>query len=338
MIIVVLVLLVGGVYVIALKIENKISSAGNTANRPAEEKLQEPFLKGEEDEVKGTVTLDGKKYSYYHEIQTYLLIGTDASGSEEESGEDYQGNMADFLLLAVVDKTSHTYAVLQLNRDTMTEVTLMQKDGSGMASAELQLCTSHWYGGTPEQSCENTVQAVSGLLGGIKIDGYYALNMEQIPILNHEVGGVPVTIESDFSKVDKTLKKGETIVLNDEQAYTFVHDRYGVDDEENISRMKRQRQYLKGLFAKAQEKNSENSDFILEMFQKLRKNAVSNLTGKKISRLAKQISSGENLGIYTLEGKSKKGQALGDGIWHTEFYVDKDSLKNVMKELLSLQE
>lgn len=325
-------------YAAAGQIENKSFSAGNPANRPAEEMEREPFLKEDDEEIRGTVKLEGKKYSYSHEIQTYLFIGTDASGSQEPSGDDYRGNMADFLMLAVVDKTSHTYAALELNRDTMTEVTLMQQDGSGMANATIQLCTAHWYGGTNQQSCENTVQAVSKLLGGVRIDGYYALNMDQIPALNHAVGGVPVTIESDFSAVDKTLKQGETLILSDAQAYTFVHDRYGVDDEENSSRMRRQRQYLKSFFTRVQEKTSENSDFILEMYRELKENAVTDITGKTISRLTKEISSGENRGIYTLEGKSKKGQALGDGILHTEFYVDKKSLKDVMKELYGLKE
>lgn len=44
------------------------------------------------------------------------------------------------------------------------------------------------------------------------------------------------------------MKKGATINLDDEQAYAYVHDRYGVGDEENTSRMKRQQQYMTGFF------------------------------------------------------------------------------------------
>lgn len=42
------------------------------------------------------------------------------------------------------------------------------------------------------------------------------------------------------------MKKGATINLDDEQAYAYVHDRYGVGNEENTSRMKRQQQYMTG--------------------------------------------------------------------------------------------
>ena len=72
--------------------------------------------------------------------------------------------MADFLMLVIVDKTDGTYSFLQFNRDTMTEISLINHDGKGAATATIQLCTAHWYGGTKEQSCKNTVKAV-------KIDG-----------------------------------------------------------------------------------------------------------------------------------------------------------------------
>ena len=52
-----------------------------------------------------------------------------------------------------------------------------------------------------ELSCENTVDAVSNMLYGIRIEGYISLNMDSIKILNHLAGGVPVTIEDDFFPV-----------------------------------------------------------------------------------------------------------------------------------------
>ena len=81
-------------------------------------------------------------------------------------------------MLTTIEQTER---FLQLNRDTMTEITLLQPDGTGYASANLQLCTAHWYGGDAWSSCENTVEAVSYLLGELPIDGYYALDMQAIP-------------------------------------------------------------------------------------------------------------------------------------------------------------
>ena len=123
------------------------------------------------------VRLNGKKYRYSTDYETFLLIGTDQSGTEAEDRQSYVGNMADFLLLAVVNRTEKTGAFLSLNRDTMTEISLIDQNGEGEATAEMQLCTAHWYGGNKTESCENTVQAVEKLLGGIRINGYYEINM-----------------------------------------------------------------------------------------------------------------------------------------------------------------
>ncbi len=297
--------------------------------------LEEPVVTPQ---VRGTLKLGGKKYDYTDEIATYLLMGIDASGQMEEEQGEYQGGMADFLLLAVFDRTKETYGFLQLDRDTITDITMMQADGSGYASARMQLCTAHWYGGNPNQSCENTVAAVSALLGGVEIDGYYALEMEAIPMLNHAVGGVKVTIENDFSKVDPSMKQGETIVLNDAQAYTFLHDRYGVDDETNISRMKRQRQYMKAMFQTVQARSEANPEYINTLYRQLEDVAVSDITGRAVSKIVNRVSEGENQGIQVLEGKSQTGQALDDGIDHMEFYPDEDSIREVMTELYSLVE
>lgn len=289
-------------------------------------------------EALGSIKLNGTKYEYFHEIETYLFMGTDASGNESGEGDEYQGSMADFLLLMVLDKTEGTYQFLQLNRDIMTEVTLLQNDGTGMATADIQLCTAHWYGGTREQGCENTVRSVSKLLGGITIDGYYSLNMENIPDLNQAVGGVELTLEEDFTHVDSKMKKGAVITLSDQQAFYYLHDRYGVGDETNTSRMKRQKQYMKAFMKKAKERLKEDASFVNVLYQKLQTNAVTDISGGQLSRVTQALSESENKGILELKGRSKLGKALGDGLEHVEFYPDKESIVDVMTDLYGLEE
>ncbi len=289
----------------------------------------------QQEEAKGSVLLGGKHYDYTHEYETYLFIGTDDTGTSEN--ENYQGSMSDFLLLVVLDQTADTYSFLPINRDTMTDITLLQKDGTGKASAELQICTAHWYGGSEEQSCENTVEAVSHLLGNIPINGYYCLSMNAIPELNHAIGGVEVTLLEDFTKVDKQMTKGRSMTLTDSQAYHYIHDRYGIGDEENISRMRRQQQYIQAMFKKARRQLKENKTFLYTLYQEMEENAITNIKGKKVSRLAKEMPQAEEKGFYELEGRFELGQALGDGINHVEFYVDKNSLIQVMTELYGLK-
>ncbi len=288
--------------------------------------------------AKKKIKLNGKTYTYDHRIETWLFIGTDGSGDEDAQGEDYIGSMADFLLLAVVDKTDKTYGFIQINRDTITDVTMMQKDGSGLASAELQICTAHWYGGNPQQSCENTVEAVSKLLGGVTIEGYYGIGMDAMPTLNHAVGGVEVKVIGDFSKVDPTLKEGETVLLDDEQAYTYVRGRMNVGDGSNEQRMQRQDQYMKALFTKVEQTFKKNPKFLNSLYSQLDEEAVTNTKGRDVSRIISSMAGGESRGIFQFEGETTLGQRLGDGIDHIEFFPDEASVEKIMKELYHLEE
>ncbi|MFR5486162.1 LCP family protein [Eubacterium sp.] len=287
--------------------------------------------------ARGKIKLNKKKYDYYHNFENYLLIGTDASGNDGE-GDEYQGSMADFLMLVIVDKTDGTYSFLQFNRDTMTEISLINHEGKGAATATLQLCTAHWYGGNKEQGCKNTVKAVKKLLGGMEINGYYELNMSEIPTLNQIVGGVTVTLEEDFTDKYPEMKKGATLQLTDDEAYAYVHDRYGVGDEENASRMKRQQQYMTGFFKKLQDKIKSDSNYTTDIFNQLQDKATTDITIGTISNISNIFASGTNKGIYELQGESKVGQALGDNLDHIEFYVDKDSMVTTMEDLFGIKE
>lgn len=281
--------------------------------------------------------LGGEIYTYSDRIENYLFIGTDHSGQEEASGEEYQGSMADFLALLVLNCTQEKYAVIQLNRDTMAEIILMDHEGEDTGSKMMQLCTAHWYGGNTEQSCENTVDAVSNLLGELDIDGYYAMPMDRIVDLNHAVGGVTLTVQGDFSQVDESLKEGETITLTDEQAETYIRGRMGVGDGENLSRMSRQRQYLQAFSSQAKAKLREDPGFAKKTLEEMKPYTTTDINGNKISKILNRLSKYDSQGILQLEGQTSIGQALDDGIDHTEFRLDQDALRELMTELYGLE-
>ena len=298
---------------------------------------EDDFLTDEQSEelvALGSLKLNGNIYSYYHDFETYLIMGTDKTGADSKV---YQGSMSDFLMLVIVDKTDNNYSFLPINRDTMSEVRLIQDDGTGAATAELQLCTAHWYGGNAGQSCANTVESISKLFGGLKIDGYYAIPMDEIPKLNHSVGGVTVTLLEDFQDIDRQMKKGETLALSDEQAYHYIHDRYGVGDEKNTSRIKLQQKYLESFFSKAKEKTKSDKAYVSQLFRNFEQTATTNLTAKKISGLTNRLIKGTQKGFFEIQGTSKIGKALGDGIDHAEFYPDKESIIDVMTKIYGLK-
>ncbi len=283
------------------------------------------------------LTMYGADYTYDHRIESYLLIGTDHSGREDGRGDRYQGSMADFLALLVLDKTDEKYSLIHLNRDTVTKIQLLLEDDSVGEYRDMQLCTAHWYGSSREVSCENTVEAVSAMLGELPVDGYYSLPMDEIPSLNSVVGGVTVTVEDDFSSTDPSLEMGKTVTLSDEQAFHYVRDRMDVGDGGNRSRMRRQRQYLKGFEEKAKEQAKEDPQLAAEIYQGFQQMAVTDLNGNQVSKIANLLVKYEDGGHYEFEGKTEEGDILGDGMDHAMFFPDKASVIEVMTEAYSLQ-
>lgn len=292
----------------------------------------------DEDEEYISLYFDEDYYSTTDQIKTYLFMGTDASGTGEdlEGTKDYRGTLADFLLLVVVNKTQKYYGFLQIDRNTITDVDVLDENNKPNGAATEQICTAHWYGTDSEAGCKNTVNAVGYYLGDLEINGYYSLDMDAIGTLNHLIGGVEVTLEDDFSDKDPAMKKGATLVLNDDQAWHYLHDRMDMKDDTNANRMKRQRQYLNGFLDKLREETKTNPNRVNEIYDALEDSAETDLTGRDISRLVNDMYKTDSQGIFTVEGETREGTILGDGEVHEEFYPDTQSLIDVMCKLMNL--
>ena len=147
----------------------------------------------------------------------------------------------------------------------MTDVPVLGIGGRPAGSVYGQLALAHTFGTGLEDSCDNTVKAVSDLLLGAPIDHYMALNMDAIPIANDAVGGVTVKVTDDFSAIDPSLPMGE-VTLRGEQATTFIRTRKGLGDQLNLSRMQRQKVYMEGFLEALRAKRAGSDSFLLKMY------------------------------------------------------------------------
>ena len=272
------------------------------------------------------------------------------SGTEEDTElpDDYfevdqdwskypHGGMCDFLLLMVLDYTDDTYGFLQIDRNTMTYVNMYTPDGSPGGEAFEQICTAYWYGLDPETNAENTVLAVSDLLGYLEnIKGYYILNMDNIGVLNHAVGGVEVTIDDDLTPTDPDMVKGAQLTLTDEQAERYLRARMNVGGGTNVERMSRQRTYMNSFFSKVKNLSEQKADFYNDLWISLRHAGNTNMNGNTFSRIANMLLKGESKGTLTLEGETIIGDVGPDGERHEEFYPDEESIFKVMNTLYPL--
>lgn len=279
------------------------------------------------------------EYEVTHNIKTYLICGTDGN-STRPNAKKYHGPMTDYLLLLIIDKTAGTYGFIQIDRDTMTDVEIINEDGDeeSAGTEELQICTATWYGKDIEQGMKNLENSVSYLLGGIEIDGYYMLNMKNIAELNHAVGGVTVKIEDDFSKVDKDMVKGKEIKLTDKQAETFVRSRKNIGDGLNQSRMRRQRVYMEALMDQVKQKMESDKSFALDIYQELEDVALTDIPRNRVSAISNLLYKSEGKGIKDLEGEHTEGRVIGDKQDYAMFYADEEKMVPIFQELAGIGE
>lgn len=275
------------------------------------------------------VTINGVKCKPNWDIETYLFIGEDSKGVKSRKTEADGTGQSDVLELLVIDTKNNTYHKLPINRDTITDVKSLDDDGSYLATTKTQIALAHANGDGMELSCENTVDAVSNLLYGIQIDGYICLNMDSIKVLNHLAGGVPVTIEDDFSQSDTSLVKGQTVTLTDDQAMHYVHDRMNVGDGTNECRMRRQKAYIDALFPLYKAKLQENSGFINDFYNQLSDYMVTDMSVGQMGNVANMILKSEDKGELSIKGTN--AIAKDDGF--NEFTMDETSRGDVAMEL-----
>ena len=152
--------------------------------------------------------------------------------------------------------------------------------------------------------------------------------MDAITILNDSVGGVTVVVTDDFTGVDDTLIKGETVTLYGVHAMNYIRSRMSMpDDPTNVNRLARQRVYLEALYSQAEKAFSENSSIIDDTFLKLTDYIVTDTTVNTLSSILDKLMGYEFLGIETIEGEAVPGEQF------TEFYADEALLQKQIVRL-----
>ena len=291
--------------------------------------LEGRILGGEEEgliqDSFGQITFEGKTYKPKTQMSTMLFIGLDRyeAGKENERGDA----MSDFLALVAFDKNEETYNIIHINRDTMMDVPVLGAFGDPAGTSYQQIAWAHSYGSGGDDSCRNTADAVSELLLGVTVDNYVSVTMDAVSVLNDHVGGVEVKITEDFSNIDKSLVMGERIRLTGEQAVTYVRSRSGIGDESNLSRMERQKKYMRALVSSLEAAYVEDSTVATSAAEAIEEYIVTDCTLGELSDLAADFSSFTLEGIISPEGKSEVGEK------YMEHTIDEDALTKMVIDI-----
>jgi len=272
---------------------------------------------------KSDIEHEGKTWRLRKRITTILFAGTDVTGKTENSSVNAyrNGGQADFLLLVVVDDNRDTIQPIQINRDAMTEITVLGVLGNVTGTRTAQICLAHSFGDGGEMSCELLSSAVEGYMLNVPVDHYIVMSLDGIAVFNDALGGIEVTLEDDLTAWDPALAQGKTVTLMGEQAEYFVRQRYYIGEQTNISRMNRQKTYMKAAIEKLTKLTQQDKDYVFDLVDTIEPYLTTDLSSGRMINLLNEARDYEMLPIITPAGETVLGD---DGF--VQFHTDEEDL------------
>ena len=278
----------------------------------------------------GVVVYQGQEYVHKDGIETFLVLGLDKYEGEDASDSHGTGVQADFLMLFAFDNNTKQCTAIHINRDTMTKVNKLSVGGTTVVESytkQIALAYNYVNDTNDKIRCRNTKDSVEHLLQGAKVNHYLSLTMDFVPAMADLVGGIEVTVLDDFTGIDDTLVKGQTVTLTGERALTYVRTRYGLEDSTNSTRMARQQQFINVLHDKVVARAEAEDAFLLELIQTMDKYVAYDSSDQKMQQFAQKFEEYEFLGIREIAGESRMGTEF------VEFYPDEDSVWETVIDL-----
>jgi len=291
---------------------------------PEIEYAEEQLTVYESDEAQPSIFVGDQWYAQRN-LETLLVIGVDDLGEITGADSYNNGSQADFLALLIRDLDTNQSTALHINRDTMTDVPILGVTGAQAGTRREQLALAYYYGQGEEDSCENTVAAVSNLLYGAPIDHYIAVTMDAVPIMNDWAGGVRLEILDDFTAINPDLIQGTEALLLGEDALHYVKTRAGLSDSTNLNRMERQRQYASAWFEKAKPRFNDYQA-LAELMDDVEPYYYSSCSLEQLKDLASAFADHPPEISHQLPGQAVTNQFM-------EFHVDEPALQALVLDL-----
>ena len=293
-------------------------------------KVEEPrgSLEGRFEELP-VIQYNGKSYQFREKLTSILLLGVDTWSDREVAKDDYRnGGQSDFLLLTVIDHEQKTITPLQIDRDTMTEITILGILGNVSGTRNMQICLSHGFGNGGAQSSGFTVDAVSKLLLGVPVDFYVTMQLDGISTLNDALGGVTVTLEDDFTSLDPAMTPGTTLTLQGKQAEYFARYRMSIGVGTNESRMVRQQVYIQKATELFDADLQKNANFVGHLFDTLEPYLETSMKRARMINETWSTRQYERVPTIQLQGEHTHGKT-----GFVEFHPDAEALTETVLEL-----
>ena len=266
----------------------------------------------------------GKEYEFDSSIISILFMGVDTSDPEVVG-------QADSLQLYLFDRNDEKIEVINISRDTMTEIKLFDVSHNEIGWEKQHLALQFAYGESMENGAMLTCQAVSRLFNDIPINYFVAMDLSKLSILQEIVGTLAVVVPNDsLVEIDPSWTAGSTIEINSDNVEKYVRSRDIEHDFSNMYRMERQKSYLNAYMIKIQEMIDEDIDNTVTKLYNISKQLVTNISLTDIQNFAAMVqtySYDEQTDFYTLAGENVVG------VNHDEFEVDNEALMELLVKL-----
>ncbi|MCD8119508.1 MAG: LCP family protein [Lachnospiraceae bacterium] len=272
-----------------------------------------------------TITLDGETYSYNYNLTNILFMGIDKGEEAEYYAASGWAGQADCVMLFSLDSETKESRILQISRDTMTEIDIYDVDGKKFNTMTAQLTLQYAYGLGAKQSCLAMKTTVGELLEGVTINAYVSLDISALPIINDAVGGVTLTLDADYTDVDESYTEGAVITLDGEAAEHFVRYRDITVTGSNNTRMQRQVLYLTALIQTISDKLDNPGDLYDLLYPLVSDYMVTDLTADEINEFA-------SYSFRADETEYAPGEVV-EGEEHDEFYLDEDAFLRLIVDM-----
>lgn len=277
--------------------------------------------------ISNTIEWKGKSYTYNRNLDNILFLGIDRTDDLSEADLPGTAGQADCIMILSLDKETMEGRILQINRNTMTQIDLYDTGGNLSRTKDGQINLQYAYDIGGASSCWATKKTVSELLFGLQIDGYFALNLEGLAQINDAIGGVDVTMREDYTLLDADFAKGATVHLDGAKAERFVRYR-DIEQFNSVQRrMERQADYVAALVGKAKGMGGSYIYDVLSPY--IDKEIITDLDADQINSLRKYTYLTDE--VRYLPGEMKMGDV------YEEFYVDEDALQDLIIEMFYTQ-
>lgn len=268
----------------------------------------------------GSVVVGDKEMTKNDKIVSILFLGIDTS---EERGESF-GYQSDMLMLAAINtETKHT-TIMSIPRDSLAVIDRLDSKGNVKGQRETKINAAFSNGGGRHKySYMNAINAVNRLLG-TDVTYYAGIDMDGIVAITDAVGGVPLTLDADFSSEDYRMTKGKTMTLTGRQAELYVrHRKLKGMSGSDIERTGRQLKFIKS-FANVV-KSRGASTYVIELYNQVMKYVDTNLETDEMVAFASLLM---DVDLDAMEMVTLPGKGNGNGDW----VLDMDQVKQIIAQ------